>query len=481
MKKLFVLILTLCLMATVFCVTSFAADEPAADTVLRVNGIKENGDIAKVEDYKVFDDGWNAAMDLATSRSKMREKGFIRVEVVLYKDWIADNGEFTDEWDNGPGFNWDAIYFKDDVRITLDLNGHTVDRGLTKAELNGEVMYIEEDADIVIKNGTIKGGFSNNGAGGIQVEGGSKLLLQNVNVINNSVEDDNGAAIALYDGAKLTMIGGSIKNNSVIFDGDDTTRGTVYVEESTAIFNEVTFSGNEGRSGAVIYAGDSTVTLNDCIVENNERNDVNDNFNSSSLFYTNSTAFSINGGEIKNNGSASKASIFFLDGTFNMTECEIKDNNTDSIFCENNGGAMECVYYISNCKFTGNDGLITVKYTSPNSNRDYDVVFNFVNCEFNNNDANRKYGYSFYADPYVDISLIDCKIGNTTFCNKQYIDFGRGEGVGSMFGEGSLALIVAFVALVASIAAIVVNVYNNKNKKPALATDNGDEESDDEE
>jgi hypothetical protein len=227
-------------MATVFCVTSFAADEPAADTVLRVNGIKENGDIAKVEDYKVFDDGWNAAMNLATSRSKMREQGFIRVEVVLYKDWTATDGEFTDEWDNGPGFNWDAIYFKDDVRITLDLNGHTVDRGLTEAELNGEVMYIEEDADIVIKNGTIKGGFSNNGAGGIQVEGGSKLLLQNVNVINNSVEDDNGAAIALYDGAKLTMIGGSIKNNSVIFDGDDTTRGTVYVEESTAIYGEVT-------------------------------------------------------------------------------------------------------------------------------------------------------------------------------------------------------------------------------------------------
>ena len=51
--------------------------------------------------------------------------------------------------------------------------------------------------------------------------------------------------------------------------------------------------------------------------------------------------------------------------------------------------------------------------------------------------------------------------------------------VGSMFGEGSLAMVVAITALIASAGAIVVSVSSKKKAVPA--TSNNIEESEDEE
>lgn len=39
--------------------------------------------------------------------------------------------------------------------------------------------------------------------------------------------------------------------------------------------------------------------------------------------------------------------------------------------------------------------------------------------------------------------------------------------VGSVFGEGSLTMVISIVALIASVAAICVNVASNKNRTPA--------------
>ena len=50
------------------------------------------------------------------------------------------------------------------------------------------------------------------------------------------------------------------------------------------------------------------------------------------------------------------------------------------------------------------------------------------------------------------------------------------NGAASIFGEGSLALIVAFVALIASIASIIVNVTARKKQTvPATAAESDEE------
>ncbi|MBO5968076.1 MAG: hypothetical protein J6S14_06215, partial [Clostridia bacterium] len=58
-----------------------------------------------------------------------------------------------------------------------------------------------------------------------------------------------------------------------------------------------------------------------------------------------------------------------------------------------------------------------------------------------------------------------------------FVDSDAPNGVGSIFGEGSLALIVAFVALIASIASIIVNVTERKKKTvPVTATEQSEDD-----
>ena len=66
MKKILVILMTLCLMAGMLCVTAFA-EEPASDVVIRVSAIKANGSNVDIKDgdYKNFAEGWEAAVDYA--------------------------------------------------------------------------------------------------------------------------------------------------------------------------------------------------------------------------------------------------------------------------------------------------------------------------------------------------------------------------------------------------------------------------------
>ena len=181
--------------------------------VMRVSALKKDGSLEFIADYTVHEEGWEAAIDLAEDHKTMRRNDYDRVVVDMYADWNAVNGEFTEHWLNGDGFNWDAILVPADVRVTLNLNEYTINRGLTEYELNGEVMFIDEDADVIINNGTVTGGWSYNGAGGIHVDDGANVTLNNVHVVGNTVTNDQGAAIALYDGSTLTMNDGSLSNN----------------------------------------------------------------------------------------------------------------------------------------------------------------------------------------------------------------------------------------------------------------------------
>ena len=211
MKKILAIIMALCLVASLLCITAFAADEPASDVVLRVSGLKTNGTTELIKDYNSFEEGWNDAMVLS---GQLNRNGYERIIVDFYADWNANSkGEFGD--DDGKGFDNTTIYIPEDARVTLNLRNHTINRGLTEWEWDGEVIYIDNDADVIINEGTITGGWSNNGAGGIHINRGAKVVLNNVNVVGNTVEDDDGSAIAVYDGATLTMNGGSISNNTL--------------------------------------------------------------------------------------------------------------------------------------------------------------------------------------------------------------------------------------------------------------------------
>jgi hypothetical protein len=372
----------------------------------------EDGQIIPVSKYRDVVFGWNAAMELA-SNGKETGTGSTRVVVDLYTDWTAVNGEFCN---SGTGFDWDAIYFPSNVSVTLNLHGHTINRGLTESESNGEVMCIDSGADVIINDGTIKGGFSTNGAGGIHVKSDAKVTLNNVHLDENEVEQDDGAAIALYDGATLVMNGGSVSDNTVDC-GDDMAWGAVFVNESTATFNNVIFSGNESNNeGSVIYAIGSTVTLNNCTVESNDKND--DTSHWTSVFFLDDSNFTICGGEIKDNGTAKVDTLFYFDGpsSLNMSDgCKVTGNHTASIFAQVHNGGVWCS--VTDCDFIDNDGMIAIKYGyAPKS-------YAFSKCRFNNNNVAGLSEYDFYGYEGIELNLIDCNLGDSTFSGEEYINF----------------------------------------------------------
>jgi hypothetical protein len=350
--------------------------------------------------------------------------------------------------------------------MTLNLNGHTIDRNVPKPEADGEVIYIDSDADVIINDGTIRGGWSDTGAGGIHIKGGAKVTLNNVNITGNSAEDDHGSAIAIYGGAELIMNGGSISYN-IVYSDDIEAYGTLYVDDgSTVVLNDVTISKNDGKEGAALYIDDGKVTLNNCTIENNETNDY-----MYSLICIYDGELIINGGEIKNNGDFYyKPDYMFLlydDVKISISGgCKITGNQTRIMFYQGEGSDVYC--YINECEIADNFCPLY-----PFGHFVDTALYTYTKCKFNNNNRGGVGESVFIGTIYDEISLINCDLGDSTFKNKQYIDFGDGVGAGSIFGEGSLTMIISLLALVASIGSICICfvLYNFYKKKvvPAVA------------
>ena len=99
--------------------------------------------------------------------------------------------------------------------ITIDLNGHSIDRGLDQSVLSatgaGFVLKVASGASVTITGSTtrgeIKGGNNTGFGGGIVVEGGGKLTLGNVLIGGNKASTGKGVGVYLATGAALTLDG----------------------------------------------------------------------------------------------------------------------------------------------------------------------------------------------------------------------------------------------------------------------------------
>ena len=294
MKKIFAIFMTICLLTSVLCITAFAAE---STSVIKV----QIG--SKTKEFDNFEDGWNFAMEEANDGKE--------VYATLLTDWIAAvGGKFTDDTWNGDGFDNDTIYFADDVKVTLDLGGHTIDRGLMADELNGEVMFINNDANVTIKNGTIKGGYSSNGAGGIHIEGAKVNLIDLVITKNSAMNmlDGNGTAIHHDDGGELYM------KNCRIVDNDGSLRGL-------------------DMCGAVYLDDVDKVLIEDCYFSDNDNIDYG-----GGIHADNCEDFVIKNTTFENLNADDRGGAIWVGG---------------SIIDDPNGNAFTEIY-IYNCKFSNN-------------------------------------------------------------------------------------------------------------------------------
>lgn len=428
MKKFLAILMTVCLMASALSVNAFAAlvsdfDATPVGAVLRISALRKGETTpVVVKEYYDFQNGWNDAMKLAGNKDEMKSKGLDRIIVDIYTDWVAnEDGEFTEEYSNGPGFDNDTIYIPEDARVTLNLNGYTINRGLTDDEDDGEVIFINDDADVIINDGTITGGFSNSEGGGLYIEGGAYVTLNNVNIVGNSVRADDGAGIYMYGGATLIMNGGCVSRNYLdtkyVFPvGDIEPYGVVYAKDSTTIFNGVTFDGNYAdyyTNGLLIYVVGSTVKMNQCTVSNNA---------------------------IK--GKVAEDIIYADNSSLTITDTDFINNNT-CILPDNIGGVYPCLFMVRNSDlniaggtisqnggediFCFDDSMADIKDVTIEDNtacvmyiNNGNEVVNLTDCTLGNNGL----GYSkktIRIEEEGTLRIVNCILGNTTFNRPEYI------------------------------------------------------------
>jgi hypothetical protein len=252
------------------------------------------------------------------------------------------------------------------------------------------------------------------------------------------------------------------------------------------------FENNQGfeRSthGAAVYVDDGSLLMDGCKVIGNGLTSANDGETRWAAF---SIIDALNGSEvtIKNtsfleNGYAQEAYVSHntlkytcvinsKTGYLTMEKCTFADNNqvylieseatrlnaTDSDFSGNRSFAFygNCAGGVTSaftkCKFSYSEPMLDLKDT---------FFFNISNA---------------------GLSFIDCEFGDATFNNKgaaQFVDTDASSGVGSIFGEGSLTMIVALLALVAYGVSICMTIAYNKKKAVPVAENTAAEPEDEE-
>ena len=448
--------------------TEDPADKPAEGVVLRISGLKRDGSTVPIKDYRNLVYGWESVLEFIDDGDVIKDNDYVRIVVDIYADWIAVEGDL---YDSG------AICIPEDAKMTINLNGHTINRGLTEDESDGEVIYVDDDADVIINDGTITGGYSDNGAGGIHIKDGAKVTLNNVHVDGNRTKGDDGPGIAIY-GGELIMNGGSVSNNYA-YEGVLESYGALYIDDATATLNNVTISGNDSCHAGIMYVVDSTITLTNCIIENNGKNA---EFTlRHSLFLINDGELNIIGGEIRNNGMEDISLVdmfeFKNDVRLNMSDgCKVTGNLISYMFLQTYYSETYC--YVTDCVFTDNVAKLS-GYSYEHDEDTITIIYN--NCKFNNNKGSLADGSVFYGESGIDLRLVDCDLGNSTFGNKKHIHIGNSGNVASIFGEGSIPVIIALAALLVAGGAIWMNIASRKkNEDTAPEVEKTEEEAEQE-
>ncbi len=177
-------------------------------------------------------------------------------------------------------------------KVTLDLNGKKLDRGLTECVENGSVIIVETGAELTVTDsagnnaGKITGGASFNG-GGIYNLG--TLEFDGGVIEKNKSLGDDGFGGGIYNGneAVLTLHGGFISENEAVNGGGvyNADGGSLIIERKLTVkkvgidsvekITNITITGNKAENlGNGIY-NNSEMSLCDApVFENNGNHDI---------------------------------------------------------------------------------------------------------------------------------------------------------------------------------------------------------------
>ena len=164
------------------------------------------------------------------------------------KAQFTSSGTVELDADITAGSEDDCLTVPNGIELKLNMNGHTLDRGLftETAKENGFVILVESGGILTINGGTsygtIKGGHNSGNGGGIYVKAGGELTLTDITVTENSISSDNvGGGVYVETDGKLYVSGTVIiTNNATVYNGTTRKEKNLYLSEGTFI----TLNGN---------------------------------------------------------------------------------------------------------------------------------------------------------------------------------------------------------------------------------------------
>ena len=179
--------------------------------------------------------------------------------VILSQDLVASSSD-------------KEIIITDTRVVTIDLNGFSLNRNMSKAVDRGGVLRVEANSKLIVtdssgnNSGKITGGYSVNG-GGICNHG--ELEFKGGTIAGNRASKDGGGILTRnYGGfnAGMKITGGILKENNANYGGG------IYVDgDCKAVIDKMTVAGNSaGTDGGGIYGHEkSDLYIKNCVVKGN--------------------------------------------------------------------------------------------------------------------------------------------------------------------------------------------------------------------
>ncbi len=209
------------------------------------------------------------------------------------------------------------VEINNNLTVTLDLNGHTLDRGLSSATNYGHALKVISGSTLTINDasgdnsGIIKGAYTGQG-GGIRNYG---TIIINGGTIRDNHSGTKGGGINNHNGASLTINGGVITNNEA--------------EDGAGIYNE----------------GTGTITINNCSIIGNTSN----KYGGGGI--TNYGTLAFYGGTVSNNTAIQDGGGIWTDHSLTVSGVAIEGNSA------RNGGGI-CINHgtadLTNVTISGN-------------------------------------------------------------------------------------------------------------------------------
>jgi hypothetical protein len=257
-----------------------------------------------------------------------------------------------------------------------------------------------------------------------------------------------------------SISGNLVKSSSIAYVDS---YGGLYVNNASATLTSVLIKDNGAyriASAPGIFIDNGLLVMKNCYVVKNGYKDAEKDYSLSSvIIYAkgDTSVLDITDSTFESNGSEGIKGgcvIAVDESKLKINNSEFLNNATvDIISCDNS------VVEITNSRFEGNAGRIFDGEVAEGSH--------FTDCTFSENTKFEDYN-TFELFEGNKIAFNNCEFGNAVFNDRAFATF-NGKAVASIFGEGSLSMILAILAIVASGVSIFLIVDMKKKLVPATA------------